>query len=255
MTLPRFRRVAVLSDVHGNAEAMAAVAEAVLAEQPDALVLCGDLTWGSQPEETWALIGDLRERIGGPSFLVRGNAERSLAELRAGTQQKEPRERELWMLAHHSAATLDALETFETTVGLDVEGLGPTRFCHGSPRSDEELITTRTPEARINALMQNVAERVLVSAHTHIQFDRRVAGIRSINAGSVGLPYMGATGAFWALLGPDVDLRRTAYDLEAATAAYRATDDPLAEQMVEMLLDAPTLEQVVEHAETVEFSG
>ena len=103
--------------------------------------------------------------------------------------------------------------------------------------------------------MENVSERVLVSAHTHIQFDRRVAGIRSINAGSVGLPYMGATGAYWALLGPDVDLRRTEYDLDAAAAAYRTTDDPLAERMVEMLLEAPTLEQVVEHAEKVEFSG
>src|SRR5262249_20856595 len=156
------------------------VAEAVLAEEPDAIVFCGDLTWGSQPEETWSLVGSLRERVGGPSFLVRGNAERALAGLRAGTQRKEPTDRERWMLAHHRDATLDALEAFETTVGLDVEGLGPTRFCHGSPRSDEELITTRTPDARINALMENVAERVLVSAHTHIQFDRRVAGIRSL---------------------------------------------------------------------------
>jgi len=251
--MTRVRRVAVISDVHGNAVAMAAVAEAVLAERPDALVFCGDLTWGSQPEETWSLITSLRERVGVPSFLVRGNAERALAELRAGREPQTDRER--WMLARHSDATLDALAAFETTVGLDVDGLGPTRFCHGSPRSDEELITTRTPEARINALMENVAERVLVSAHTHIQFDRRVAGIRSINAGSVGLPYMGATGAYWALLGPAVDLRRTEYDVAAATAAYRATDDPLAERMVEMLLEAPTLEQVVEHAETLEFSG
>src|SRR5262249_16070514 len=157
----------------------------------------------------------------------------------------EPTDRERWMLAHHRDATLDVLETFETTVGLDVEGLGPTRFCHGSPRSDEELITTRTPEARIDALMANRAERVRARAHTHIQFGRQVAGIRSINAGSVGLPYMGATGAYWALLGPDVNLRRTEYDVDAATAGYRATDDPLAERMVEMLLDAPTLEQVV----------
>ena len=104
MMLARFSQVAVISDVHGNAVAMAALAEAVIAEQPDALVFCGDLTWGSQPEETWSLIGSLRERVDGPSFLVRGNAERALAELRAGVQQKEPTDRERWMLAHHRDA-------------------------------------------------------------------------------------------------------------------------------------------------------
>ncbi len=80
-------------------------------------------------------------------------------------------------------------------------GLGPVRFCHGSPRSDEELVTFATPETRIRALMEGVPERVLVSAYTHIQFDREVAGIRSVNPGSVGMPYEGClarpTGRCW----------------------------------------------------------
>ena len=130
------------------------------------------------------------------------------------------------------------------------------RFCHGSPRSDEELITPATPDPRMRALLEGVEERVLVSAHTHIQFDRHVAGIRSVNAGSVGMPYGGRAGAaYWALLGPDVELRQTEYDLEQAVRSYRATDDPLAEQMVEMLLTPPILDEVVEHAEALESSG
>jgi hypothetical protein len=94
-----------------------------------------------------------------------------------------------------------------------------------------------------------------VTAHTHIQFDRRVGGIRSINAGSVGLPYEGRPGAYWAVLGPDVEFRRTAYRLEEAAAAYRATSDPLAEQMVEMLEKPATREELVEHGEKLEFAG
>jgi hypothetical protein len=35
------------------------------------------------------------------------------------------------------------------------------------------------------------------------------------------MPY-GGTGAYWALLGPDVTLRRTSYDANAAGAAFRA---------------------------------
>src|SRR5262245_13678476 len=79
----QFHRVAVVSDVHANAPALAAVAEDVLAVKPDALVFGGDLTWGPLPEATWRLVKNLRERLRQPVFYVRGNAERALAELRA----------------------------------------------------------------------------------------------------------------------------------------------------------------------------
>ena len=50
------RRIAALADVHGNAPALKAVlAELELAE-PDLIVFCGDLTWGSLPRETLALV-------------------------------------------------------------------------------------------------------------------------------------------------------------------------------------------------------
>ena len=49
-------RVAALADVHGNAPALAAVLEEVEREVPDLVVFCGDLTWGSLPQETLALV-------------------------------------------------------------------------------------------------------------------------------------------------------------------------------------------------------
>jgi diadenosine tetraphosphatase ApaH/serine/threonine PP2A family protein phosphatase len=138
---------------------------------------------------------------------------------------------------------------------VEIAGLGPVRFCHGSPRSDEELVTPATPESRIRDLAANVPERVIVTAHTHLQFDRRVGGLRVVNAGSVGMPYEGRPGAFWAVLGPDVSLRRTDYSLDEAVARYRASGDPLAEQMVELLLSPPTRAEVIEDAERREFAG
>ena len=251
----RFRRVAVVSDVHGNPVAMAAVAHEVLAARPDALVFCGDLTWGPIPEETWRVVTELREGLGEPVFFVRGNADRALAELRTGVRNRMPTLRERWILAQHADETLDAIETFSPTITLDVGGLGLTRFCHGSPRSDEELITPGTPKKRMKALLAQIDERVLVSAHTHIQFDRRVVGIRSINPGSVGLPYQGAGGAYWALLGPEVELRRTDYDLGAAVATCRASDDPLAEAIVETLTAPPARAKAIAVAEALRCSG
>jgi putative phosphoesterase len=243
-----------MSDVHGNPVAMTAVAREVLASRPDAVAFCGDLTWGPIPEETWRVVTELRECVGASVFFVRGNAERALADLRAGTQGRRPTLRERWLLTQHAEETLDALETFSPTVTLEIDGLGATRFCHGSPRSDEELITPATPDKRMKALLDRVDEDVLVSAHAHIQFDRRVAGIRSINPGSVGMPYEGVPGAYWALLGPDVELRRTDYELEDAIAAYRATDDPLAEAIVETLTAPPAPGLAIAAAEALRCS-
>jgi hypothetical protein len=51
--------------------------------------------------------------------------------------------------------------------------------------------------------------------------------------------YEGRRGAFWALLGPDVELCRTEYDVEAAAAATRLTSSPTAEQEAGWLLEPP----------------
>jgi putative phosphoesterase len=239
-------RVAVLSDVHGNAVALEAVLADLAGEVVDLVVFGGDLTWGPLPEETLELVGALEV----PTLFIRGNAERALLE-----PSEEPTAREQWLAGRHSQAQRAFLASFSEQVVVDVGGLGPVRFCHGSPRSDEELVTPRTPAKRIRAMTADVPERVLVTAHTHLQFDRMVAGVRSINPGSIGMPYEGGGGAFWAILGPEVHLRTTEYSLELAAERYRASGDPLAEQMVDLLVTPPTREEVIEHAERLEFSG
>jgi putative phosphoesterase len=249
------RRAAVLSDVHGNATALEAVLGEVDAAQPDLIVFGGDLTWGPLPEETWRLAS--RQRPDSPVF-IRGNADRAVLESVSRAERGEAAAltaRERWMVEAHGVESRAALANFVEAMVVSVVGLGVVRFCHGSPRSDEELITSATPEERMRGLLKGVQESVLVSAHTHIQFDRLIAGIRSINPGSVGMPYEGQPGAFWALLGPDVELRRTDYDLDDAIRRFRASGDPLAETMVETLLTPPTPSEVIAHAEALKFSG
>ncbi len=73
---------------------------------------------------------------------------------------------------------------------------------------------------------------LVVCGHTHMQFDRMIAGVRVVNAGSVGMP-IGRPGADWLLLGPEVQLRHTAYDLEKAAARIRETAYPQAQKFAE----------------------
>lgn len=243
--------MAVLSDVHGNAPALAAVLAEVDRLEPDLVVFGGDLTWGPLPEETLELL----EPLADSAVFVRGNAERSLLEYASGTASDEPSERARWLLERHSADARAFLGRFAEQAIVNVAGLGAVRFCHGSPRGDEELVTFATPEKRMLELLDGVEERVLVTAHTHVQFDRRVAGVRSVNPGSVGMPYEPKRGAFWALLGPDIELRHTAYDLDETVRRCRASGDPSVEAMVEILREPPSREEVAEHAERLQFSG
>jgi len=244
-------RVAALADVHGNAPALAAVLEEAEREQPDLVVFCGDLTWGSLPQETLALVRALEI----PARFVRGNADRAVVELARG-ENESPTARERWMSAQHSKDDQVFLAGFETTVSIEVAGLRATCFCHGSPRSDEECVTERTPAARVAEFMADREERVVVTGHVHLQYDRTVDGFRSIGPGSVGLPYGDQPGyAYWAMLGPEVELRRTAYDLEAAIAQMRATGDPSVETIVELMLSPTPREEVVEEVERLVFAG
>lgn len=132
----------------------------------------------------------------------------------------------------------DFLAQLRERAVIAVDGLGDILFCHGSPRSDEEILTEASPDICVGEALTGVAQRVVVCGHRHMQFDWCVGEVRVVNAGSVGMPY-GELGAYWLLLGPGVALRRTSYDLVAAAAVIRASGYPLAEDFADHNLLAP----------------
>jgi len=198
--------VAALYDVHGNLPAL----EAVLTEVDADLVLVGgDVAAGPWPSETLERLRALGDR----ARFIRGNADRVLAE--PPTPEREggpPAEVIEWTRSRLCGEQLEFLAGLPQTAALDVDGLGPVLFCHATPRSDEEVLTRISPDERWLDALAGVAEPVVVCGHTHVQFDRRLGDVRLVNAGSVGMPYEREPGAYWALLGPEVELRRTEYE-------------------------------------------
>ena len=69
------------------------------------------------------------------------------------------------------------------------------------------------------------------------------------------MPYEGRPGAYWALLGPGVELRCTEYDIDKAVSRIRESGMPDPEPLVEILAQPPKLAELIEHAERLEFSG
>lgn len=244
-------RVLVLADIHGNDDALGAVLAEADPGGFDAVAIIGDITWGSFPQETYELLAPLSEKL----IAVSGNSDRALLELRSGVID-QPSERERWMLEAHSSEVRGFLVSLPQRVSIEISGFGSVLFTHGSPRGDEELVTPETPPERVREFMDGVSESVLGTGHTHVGYVRSLDGWTLFNPGSIGMPYEGKRGAFWATLeGGAIDLHRTDYDVEAFVQRTRATDDPAVDKIAPILLDPPTREEAIAQSEKLVFSG
>ena len=232
-------RVAAFDDNHGNLPALEAVLRELEREAPDKIVVGGDAASGPMPRETLNRLIALKGR----ARFIHGNADRELVNHYDGTSLLPETvgadnvwvRRDEWGAQQITVAQRDFLASLPETVVLDIEGLGPTLFCHGSPRSDEEIITRLTPDKRLDEMLAGAAENVIVCGHTHVQFDRAHRGKRVVNAGSVGMHHEGRPGAYWLLMGADVELRRTRYDIEDAAKRIRSTGYPDPDALLERL--------------------
>jgi predicted phosphodiesterase len=238
-------RVAALYDVEGNLPALEAVLAEVERERPDAIVVGGDIATGPMPGETLDRLRSLQH-----AHFLRGNADRTVVEVRRGERPDGLPDDVVaalaWIAEQLNDEQIDFLRGIPQTVTLDVEGLGDVCFCHATPRDDNELFTELTPDDAVAELLAGTAEATVVCGHTHMQFDRRVGRWRVVNAGSVGVSWDDGREPRWALLGPDVSLRRTPLDRERAAERIRATDWPDAE---EFLGDTRTRGEVLEYFE------
>lgn len=220
-------RVAALYDVHGNLPALEAVLAEVEREGVDTILFGGDLAWGPEPRQVLALVRSLPD-----TRFVRGNCDR------------EP---DKWMTEQLSEEELAFLHGLSEQQELD-----GVLYFHATPRSDEEIVTPATSDEDVAEMLEGVEQNTVVVGHTHMQQDRQVAGVRWVNAGSVGLAYEGELVACWALVdNGEVELHKTPLDVKKVAEAFRRSDWARAEEYLnENVLGSVTREQA-----TAAFEG
>jgi putative phosphoesterase len=248
-------RVAVLYDIHGNLPALEAVLEEIPVVGVDLIVVGGDVLPGPMPAETLDRLLNLEI----PVQFIRGNGEAAVLAQSAGiessTLPEQAREAIRWTAQPLSPERRRVIASWPATFRVPVRGLGEVLFCHATPRNDTEIFTRMTPEERLLPVFEGIDFPLVVCGHTHMQFDRRVGKIRVVNAGSVGMPF-GSPGADWLLLGPDVELRRTTYDLTQAAQRIRQTRYPQAEDFATRnVLESPSEEEMLKVFARAELKG
>jgi len=229
--------VAAIYDIHGNLPALEAVLEEIRREDVELIVVGGDVFPGPSPRETL----DCLLRLDPPAEFIRGNGDRVVLEAMAGDEISVPepyRAAIRWVAEELDPPVAKRIGAWPDTLRAEIRGLGTVLFCHATPRNDTEIFTRDTPEDRLLPIFEPLRADIVVCGHTHMQFDRMIGRTRVVNAGSVGMPF-GEPGAYWLLLGPSVQLRRTTYDLALAGDRVRATHYPQASEFADNVLRPP----------------
>jgi len=217
-------RAAALFDIHGNVPALEAVLGEVRQASVDMIVAGGDVVVGPMSREALALLLDLDI----PVQFIYGNCEVAVLEQLAGRVPAAVPEQHRPVIEWTARDLVEyqpVLAGWPMTCRLEIEGVGDVLFCHATPRNENEGFTRLTAEERLLPVFAGVDSDLVVCGHTHMQFDRMIGKIRVVNAGSVGMPW-GQPGADWLLLGPDVALRHTSYDLAEAAERIGRTSYP-----------------------------
>ncbi len=246
-------RLAAIYDIHGNLPALEAVLQEIRAASVDLIVVGGDVLPGPMPIEALTCLLNLEI----PVRFIQGNGEVAvLAEL-AGKETRalpeQAREIVRWTAQQLRSEHGRELDSWPKGQRIEVHGIGEVQFCHATPRNEDEIFTRLTSEARLLPVFEELNVALVVCGHTHMQFDRIVGKTRVVNAGSVGMPF-GESGADWLLLGPDVHLQHTHYDLAKAAQRIRDTKYPQAEDFaMRHILNPPSEEEMLKVFTRVEL--
>lgn len=238
-------RVAAIYDIHGNLPALEAVVQDIRQAEVGHIVVGGDVLPGPLPCETLACLKNLDI----PVQFIQGNGEAAVLAQMSGKETdavpEQAKEAVRWVAQQLDPEHERFLGSWPKTLRVEIPGLGEVLFCHATPRNNTEIFTRFTPEDRLLPVFEGLNVPMVICGHTHMQFDRTIAGVQVVNAGSVGMPF-GEPGAYWLLLGPNIQLRRTAYDLMKAAARIRDTNYPQAQNFAaHNILEPPSEEEML----------
>ncbi len=187
-------KIAVLSDIHGNMDALAAVMDDVKAEGCEKIFILGDYAMaGPEPEKI--IDGFISMKDSENMTLIQGNTDLMLAEysedLYTQLKSKAPVMAEA---LKYDAALLDEkrtkfLKLLPAQYELDIEGV-KILLVHGSPRRNNEDILPDTPMEEVEKMLEGVSANLVLCGHTHIPCGFQLKNKQTVvNVGSVGRPF------------------------------------------------------------------
>jgi len=224
------RRLAVISDVHSNLEALRAVLKEVGEE--DIYCLGDSVGYCANPNEVLGLLRDRKVKT------VMGNHDDAALTGETGWFNSRAAMAVLWTRRTLTEEGIEYLRRLPLDLRVEAEGV-KTYMAHGSP--DDRLweyVDPRTHEDLFPHYLSKTGCRLIALGHTHVPYEWRGEGGCVFNPGSVGQPRDGDPRAAFAFVSIDggrssLEFRRVEYDVEGA--ARKILDAGLPSQLAERL--------------------
>jgi putative phosphoesterase len=225
-------RVGIISDIHGNLQALDVVLEDIGRRGLDAVYCLGDLV-GYAP-----FPNEVIERIRAAEMpTIMGNYDDGVGYDRdeCGCAYRDPVERELgdqsfnWTKVHVTSDKKAFLRTLLPELRVEADGKR-LLLVHGSPRKMNEYLFEDRPLSSFQRIADASNADVIVFGHTHRPYTKGVGDVLFVNAGSVGKPKDGDWRACYAILElgaqEPVQFVRLEYDVASVAGAIRASELP-----------------------------
>ena len=237
-------RVAVLSDIHGNAQALEAVMNDAIAQNCEHVYCLGDLALaGPQPREVMDYVMEQENWT-----VIQGNTDKMIANY--GPEVAEFLEAQYPVMAN---ALADDVKILDDLYGAYLAALPPqlsqvikkcsVLFVHGSPRANNEDILPNMHLDEIEEMIDGTTEKLILCGHTHVPCGYQLeTGQTVVNVGSVGRPMTKKPLACYAVVDFDdgsfeIRHRFVPYDNQLAAKLMSAREFVGADRLSDLLLN------------------
>lgn len=220
-------RIAVLSDLHANVQALEAVMKDVIEQGCEHVFCLGDLALaGPQPKEVVDYVMEQSTWT-----VIQGNTDKMIAQygpdLVDFLKDQYPVmanaiEQDVLLLDDAQKAYLNDLPPM---LNLDIEDCS-VLLVHGSPRANNEDILPNMPMEAIEEIIEDTSEKLILCGHTHIPCGYQTpSGQTVVNVGSVGRPMTPVPKACYCI----IDFLQGAFEVRHRFVDY---DNKLAAQLM-----------------------
>ncbi|WP_160690122.1 metallophosphoesterase family protein [Clostridium sp. C2-6-12] len=190
-------KIAVISDIHGNVDALSTFLEDVATQNVDTIICLGDLVgYGPYPNEVISLIR--KKHI----LCIKGNYDTSVVD----NEYSYIRETSInsfslpWTVNELTEENRLFLQNLPSTISLTIEDK-KLLFVHGSPYKINEYLL-KDADNTIN-IMNSIKEDILFCAHTHLPGIKKFDDKLYVNCGSIGKPKIGRPNITYCLFNID----------------------------------------------------
>jgi putative phosphoesterase len=236
-------KIALISDIHGNAIALDAVLADIEKQGIDKIYVLGDICYrGPEPKRSLDLIRSLHTEVikgNADEWVVRGVREGEVADKALALMNLERQ----WIVEQLEPSDIDYLDRLPVQLNFTIEDVQLSAF-HATPTSLFDIVLPNAEDNQIEAsLMQAQDAQVFVYAHIHKPYIRYLNGKVIMNIGSVGLPFDSLAKASYGLVEVKdghikTSIKRVSYDLESVVALYHEVNYPNAEMMSKVIRNA-----------------